>query len=100
MGLLSRIGGRGQDDRSSVRQVEPPEIDPGDPIAVDALRRGIERHIVARQGDRLSMLEVLIVGPRVHIRAQSARFWQRRDLRRDLESLPMPEGFRSTVEVR
>ncbi|RUL84323.1 hypothetical protein [Tautonia sociabilis] len=77
-----------------------PAIDPEDPEAVAALRRALERRIVAGSGDRLAALEILIVGRRVHIRAQASRFWQRRALRRDLEAMPMPPGFQSTVEVR
>ena len=98
-GLLSRVGVRSRDVREVDRPIERPAIDPDDPNAVESLRRGIERHLDERMGDRLSTLEVLIVGPRVHIRARAAHFWQRRALRRDLESLPMPEGFRSTVDV-
>jgi hypothetical protein len=71
-----------------------------DPIAVEAIRKDLERRIIAATGDRISTLEVLIVGRRVHIRAQSSRLWQRRALRRDLESIPMPTSFRSSVEVR
>ncbi|QDV37952.1 hypothetical protein [Tautonia plasticadhaerens] len=73
---------------------------PGEPASEEAIRRDLERRIAAGAGDRLSSLEVLIVGPRVHIRAQATRFWQRRPLKRDLEAIPMPPGFRSSVEVR
>lgn len=71
-----------------------------DPIAVEAIRKDLERRIIAAAGDRIATLEVLIVDRRVHIRAQSSRIWQRRALRRDLEAIPMPPGFRPSVEVR
>ena len=73
---------------------------PDDPAFEEAIRRDLERRIAARAGDRISSVEVLIVGGRVHIRAEASRFWQRRPLKRDLEGIPMPSGFRSSVEVR
>jgi hypothetical protein len=76
------------------------DLDPSDPAAPEALKRQLERMIVQQEADRLSSVELLVVGPRVHIRAEAARPWQRMALRRGLERLPMPPGYHSTVEVR
>jgi hypothetical protein len=35
----------------------------------------------------------------VVIRAQAARFWQRRGVRRSLETMPLPSGYRARVEM-
>ncbi|MEW4566482.1 hypothetical protein AB1L88_01315 [Tautonia sp. JC769] len=105
-GLFGRLFGR-RADRPSPRPASRPEpaapafeLDAEDPGAPEALKRRLEQMIIRREADRLASVELLIVGPRVHIRAEAARPWQRLALRRGLERLPMPPGFQSTVEVR
>jgi hypothetical protein len=44
-------------------------------------------------------VEVRVVGPEVTIRAKASRFWQRRTVRRALETLPGLAGYRHTVEI-
>jgi hypothetical protein len=34
----------------------------------------------------------------VIFRAQASRFWYRRNVRRSLESMPLPSGYRAVVE--
>jgi hypothetical protein len=95
----SRVDGAGGPASESARAAAS-AAGRDDPIAGEAIRSDLERRVIAAAGDRISTLEVLIVGRRVHIRAESARLWQRRALRRDLEAIPMPSGFRPSVEVR
>lgn len=100
---LSRFGrflpapfsaGRGDNDRSAIT-VEPST----DPASEAALKRRIERQIHESLGDRVQDVEVRVVGPEVTIRAKATRFWQRRTVRRSLESLPGLAGYRHTVEI-
>lgn len=100
-GVFDRLIGRSSPAPPSLPEpVAPPlNLDPSDPTAPEILKQQLERMILQREADRLSSIELLIVGPRVHIRAEAARPWQRLALRRGLERLPMPTGFHSTVEV-
>jgi hypothetical protein len=80
--------------RSSI-SVEPRS----DPAAEAAVKRRIEKQIQQSIGDRARSVEIRVSGRTVVIRAQAARFWQRRSLRRSLETMPLPAGFRSKVEM-
>jgi hypothetical protein len=70
-----------------------------DPAAEAALKRRIERQIHESLGDRVHDVEVRIVGRDVTIRARATRFWQRRTVRRSLETLPGLAGYRPKVEI-
>jgi hypothetical protein len=70
-----------------------------DPAADAALKRRIERQIEDSLGDRVRSVDVRVVGRDVTIRARSTRFWQRRGVRRALESLPGLTGYRSSIAV-
>jgi hypothetical protein len=82
---------------------EPPSsirVEPrSDPAAEAAIKRRIENQIQQTVADRARSVEIRVSGRTVLIRAQAARFWQRRGLRRSLESMPMPAGYRSKVEM-
>jgi hypothetical protein len=101
-GLFSRFGvpplvlGRGGGDPGASITVEPRS----DPAAEAAVKRRVERQISESFGDRLKSVEVRVVGRDVTIRARATRFWQRRSLRRSLESLPTPSGYRTTVDLQ
>lgn len=104
-GLLDRLAGRPSPPPPAAiapRGARPSEetVTPDDPAGTEPIREMIERAIISREADRIASVEVLIVKQRVHIRAEAARPWQRWALRRGLESLPMPEGYRASVEVR
>jgi len=45
------------------------------------------------------LIEVRVVGRNVAIRAEASRFWQRRSVKRTLESLPGLTGYRTTIDV-
>jgi len=99
-GLLDRLFGNRQPipDPSEIRLAAPE--DPNDPIAAANLKRRLERQILRSEGDRIETLEVLVTGQRIHVRARSRRFWQKRALREALATMPMPIGYQATVEVR
>ena len=86
--------GRGGDDGSRI-VVEPST----DPAAEAALKRRLERQIRETLTDRVSHVEVRVVGRDVNIRARAVRFWQRRAVRRALETLPGLAGYHPTVEI-
>lgn len=79
---------------SSSIAVEP-RSDPAD----DAVRRRIEKQVEQTLGDRIRSVEVRVNGRTVVFRAQAVRFWQRRGVRRSLEALPLPSGYRGRVEM-
>jgi hypothetical protein len=79
--------------RSSAR-VEPRS----DPAAEAALKRRIEKQVEQSLGDRVRSVEVRIANRTVIFRAQASRFWYRRNVRRSLESMPLPSGYRAVVE--
>lgn len=92
--LPSFITGRGAGESRSTITVEP-RTDPADA----ALKRRIERQIQETLGDRVRSVEVRVIGRDLTIHAKTARFWQRRNVRRTLESLPGLSGYHATVEV-
>jgi hypothetical protein len=70
-----------------------------DPAAEAAIRSRVQKQIQQVVGDRVRSVEVRVSGRNVLIRAQAARFWQRRGVRRSLEGLSMPSGYRARVEI-
>ena len=80
--------------RSSIT-VEPHS----DPAADAAVKRRIEKQVQQAVGDRVRSVEIRVSGRSVVIRAQAARFWQRRGVRRSLETMPLPSGYRARVEM-
>jgi hypothetical protein len=98
--LLGRFRGslNSTQDRSgsgSSISVEPRS----DPAAEAAIRSRVQKQIQQAVGDRVRSVEVRVSGRNVLIRAQAARFWQRRGVRRSLETLAMPSGYRARVEI-
>lgn len=70
-----------------------------DPAADAAVKRRIEKQVQQAVGDRVRSVEIRVSGRSVVIRAQPARFWQRRAVRRSLETMPLPSGYRARVEM-
>jgi hypothetical protein len=85
---------RGGEDPSTIT-VEPST----DPAAEAALKRRIERQIRESLADRVGEVDVRVVGRDVTIRARATRFWQRRTVRRTLETLPGLAGYRPRIEM-
>ncbi len=70
-----------------------------DPAAESALKRRVERQAREALGDRVRSVEVRVVGKDVVILARGVRFYQRRGVRKSLETLPSLSGLRSVIEV-
>jgi hypothetical protein len=87
-------GGSGSGEDSTIT-VEPST----DPAAEAAFKRRIERQIHEALGDRVREVDVRILGREVTIRARATRFWQRRTVRRSLETLPGLAGYHAAVEI-
>ena len=82
------------DEPASSIKVEPRS----DPVAEAAIRRRVEKQIQQSLGDRVRSVEVRVSGRTIYLRAQAARFWQRRAIRRSLETMPLPAGYQAQVE--
>jgi hypothetical protein len=86
--------GERADGGSSIK-VEPRS----DPAAEALVKRRVGKQIEQSLGDRVRSVEISVSGRTVLIRAQAARFWQRRSVRRSLEAISLPTGYRSKVEI-
>jgi hypothetical protein len=75
-------------------------VDPRpDPTADAATKQKLEREIRDSLGDRLRSVEVRVSGRNVLIVARASRFWQKRTVRRSLETLPGLTGLRARVDI-
>ncbi len=94
--LLGPAGSRDEPagPRSSIT-VEPRS----DPSAEAAAKKRIEKQVQQAVGDRVRSVEIRVSGRSVVIRAQAARFWLRRGVRRSLETMPLPSGYHARVEM-
>ena len=70
-----------------------------DPAAEAALKRRIQKQVERTLGDHVRSVEVRIKGRTVVFRARASRFWYRRGVRRALQSMPLPAGYRARVEA-
>lgn len=70
-----------------------------DPAADTALRRRVEHQIREQMGDRVSGTEVRVVGRNILIRTHATRFWQKRGIRKSLETLPGLAAYQTRVEL-
>jgi hypothetical protein len=95
LGLLPRLPAASRPPADEPIRVEPRS----DPAADTALKSRIEAQVRRAVGDRVRDLDVRVVDRRVHIRARVGRFWQKRGVRRTLESLPGLAGYKTTVDV-
>ena len=63
------------------------------------VKRRIEQQIRSTLGDKVQSVEVRVTGRNVLIVAHATRFWQKRGVRRSLESLPALSGFRARIDL-
>jgi hypothetical protein len=70
-----------------------------DPTTDAVAKKKIEREIHDALGDRLRSAEVRVSGRNVLIVAKASRFWQKRIVRRALETLPGLAGYRARVDI-
>ena len=86
--------------RESRREGATIEVEPrSDPAADAALQRRVEAQVRQALGPRLRALEVHVVDRAITIRARPARFWQRRAVRRGIETLPALNGYKAIIDV-
>ena len=77
-----------------------PADEPSAETAADAaLKRRIVKQIRENLGSRVTSFDVRVSGRAVEIKAKAARFWQRRGVRHDLQTLPVLTGFKAVVEL-
>jgi hypothetical protein len=96
MNLFSRFSPRppGSEGETLIKTEPRP-----DPAADAAIKRRIEKAARETVGDRARAIEVKVVGRSITIQATGVNFFQKRTVRRSLETMPGLSGYRSTVEV-
>ena len=70
-----------------------------DPAADSALKRRIEKQARDAVGERARSIEVKVVGKNAVVQARGVKFYQKRGVRKSLETLPALSGLRSMIEV-
>ncbi len=86
--------------RSVPIQDESIRVEPrNDPAADAALKRKLEAKVIAAVGDKAKNVEVRVVDRNVVVKAKVDHFWNRRSVRRTIETLPALSGYRAKVEV-
>ena len=104
-GMLGRVLGqppprRPRDpSRSREAALEPGAKDRSEPETDAVVKRRIEQQVESTLGDRVQSVEVRVSGRNVLIVARATRFWQKRGIRRALESLPALTGFRARIDL-
>ena len=100
LGILGRIFPTAPFSTREPELSEPVKVEvKTDPAADAALKRRVERQIRDTLAARLGFYEVRVVGREVVIQARAARFWQKRGVRRELESLPALGGYKASVLI-
>ena len=64
-----------------------------------SLKRRIERQAREAVGERARSIEVRVVGKNAVVQAHGVKFYQKRAVRKSLETIPALSGLRSTIEV-
>jgi hypothetical protein len=85
--------------RSSVSENRHDEASAREPLTDAAVKRKIERQVRDALGDRVRSVEVRVSGRNVLVVARPSRFWQKRAVRRTLETLPALAGYQARIEV-
>ena len=88
-------------DRAIARDDARPADKPaaGEAAERSALRARIEKQARLQVGERARNVEVEVDGRNATVRATGVKFYQKRAVRRSLETLPALAGLRSTIEV-
>jgi hypothetical protein len=84
--------GSGERARSESEAQTEPDTDA-------SVQRKIEKQIREALGDRVRAVEVRVSGRNVLIVGQATRFWQKRMVRRTLETLPVLQGYRARIDL-
>jgi hypothetical protein len=70
-----------------------------EPVTDASVKRKIEKQIRDTLGDRVRSVEVRVSGRNILIVAQATRFWQKRAVRRALETLPALDGYGARIDL-
>jgi hypothetical protein len=70
-----------------------------DPAANAALKRRLELQIQNAVGNRVRSVDVKVIDREISIHARVTRFWNRRNVKHTLETLPGLTGYHTTVDV-
>jgi hypothetical protein len=86
-------------DQEREKEKEKADEDRSEPQSDAAIKRKIEKQIRDTLGDRVRSVEVRVSGKNVLVVAQATRFWQKRLVRRSLETLPGLAGYRARIQL-
>ena len=70
-----------------------------DPAADAALKRKLEAKVKQAVGDKAREVEVRVVDRNIVVKAKVDRFWNKRPVRRTIETLPALAGYKARVEI-
>jgi hypothetical protein len=87
------------ESRSNASERKPDRDPRPGPETDAAVKRKIEKEIRDSLGDRVRSVEVRVSGRNVLVVAKATRFWQKRPVRRSLETLPILTGYRARIEL-
>lgn len=90
----SRNTSRSRPDSDGIK-VEPRN----DPAADAAVKRRVERQVREAVGNRVKDVEVRVVGRAVTIQVRGVRFFQKRGVRKSIESIPGLGAYKTTIDV-
>ncbi len=85
--------------RSSASPAQKKADTSNEPVTDASVKRKIEKQIRETLGDRVRSVEVRVSGRNVLIVGQATRFWQKRAVRRSLETLSALDGYRARIEL-
>jgi len=95
-----RSSPRGDEPQGRVEPQGTPREGTQPELSSDAVaKRRIERQIRDSLGDKLRSVEVRVTGRNVLIVVKPSRFWQKRGIRRTLDTLPVLDGYRARIDV-
>ncbi len=70
-----------------------------DPAADAAVKRRVERQVREAVGNRAKDVEVRVVGRAVSIQVRGVRLFQKRNVRKSIESIPGLTAYKTTIDV-
>ena len=97
-GLLSRMRPGGAEPRSIIPAPRDPDL-PSDADQDLAFRRQVDRAVRVAGAPHIKSQDILVKNRQVWIRLKADRFWNRRILRKSIESLPILSGYELLLDV-
>jgi hypothetical protein len=87
------------ESKNSAEKARPKAATETEAVTDASVKRKIETQIRDTLGDRVRSVEVRVSGRNILIVARATRFWQRRTVRRALETLPALDGYRARIDL-